>query len=135
MDKKKEFSYKGDELYATINSLKDFDFGFAYKVGLNNNWFLRFDVINASFDSKDTESSLMVADEEVELTSISNQNSSNFDWGIGIEKRSDFNARLEFLYGVSALGGYNSQTVEGMDPHDETIVTQVKSKTWTYGPA
>ena len=74
-------SYKGDELYLTVNSLKDFDFGFAYKMGLTNNWYVRFDVLNASFNNKKLENHT-VAGITADLIDITEQKNANYGAGI-----------------------------------------------------
>lgn len=124
-------SFKGDELYATVNSLKDFDFGFAYKHGLNNDWYLRFDVLNASFSNKKLEN-ISMANPDGELLSVNKQRSSNYDLGIGIERRREYNSRMEFLYGLSLLGGRMHQSTEATTP-DDKVLTNIKLSNLSYG--
>lgn len=124
-------TFKGDELYATVNSLKDFDFGFAYKLGLNNDYYLRFDVLNAAFSNKKMENT-STTDPSGNLLSVNRQRDSNYDLGIGIEKRSEYNSRLEFLYGLSLLGGSLRQTTEATSP-DDKVLTDIQFKSFSYG--
>lgn len=124
-------SFKGDELYATINSIKDFDFGFAYKLGLTNNWYARLDVLNASFNNKTLENHT-IAGTSLGLLDISEQKTSNYGAGIGIERRSELNAHLEFLYGLSFVGKYNSQSTKGINA-DTVTTTLVSQNSWSYG--
>ena len=124
-------SFKGDELYATVNSLRDFDFGFAYKMGLTNNWYLRFDVLNASFNNKTTHNHSIVGPDNI-LVDITEQKNANYGAGIGIEKRSEFNAHIEFLYGISFVGKYNEQNTKGISA-DTIMTTLVSQNGWSYG--
>lgn len=124
-------SYKGDEFYATVNSLRDFDFGLAYKLGLNNSYYLRFDVLNASFNNKKLENATVV-DATGNLMDISNQKQSNYGLGFGIERRIEYNTNVELLYGFSLLGGYNYQGSEGLDTNN-VVTTHVKHTIFNYG--
>jgi len=124
-------SFKGNELYATVNSLKDFDFGFTYKHGLNNDWYLRFDVLNASFSNKKLENTSMEGPDG-KLLNVSEQRNSNYDLGIGIERRKEYNSRVEFLYGLSLLGGRMHQSTEANTP-DDKVSTHITLSNWSYG--
>ncbi len=124
-------SFKGDELYATVNSLKDFDFGFAYKHGFNNDWYLRFDVLNASFSNKKLEN-ISMTDPNGELLNVNQQRNSNYDLGVGIERRKEYNSRMEFLYGLSLLGGRTHQSTEATTP-DDKVLTNITQSSWSYG--
>lgn len=126
-----EASFKGDELYATVNSLKDFDFGFAYKRGLSNSWYLRFDVLNAAFSNKKLEN-ISMTNLDGELLNVSQQRSSNYDLGIGIERRKEYNSRMEFLYGLSLLGGRLHQSTEASTP-DDKVLTNIVQSSLSYG--
>lgn len=124
-------SLKGDELYATVNSLKDFDFGFAYKLGLSNSWYLRFDVLNASFSNKKLEN-ISMTNPNGELLNVSRQRNSNYDLGIGIERRKEYNSRMEFLYGLSLLGGRTHQSTEA-STSDSKVLTDIVQSSLSYG--
>ncbi|MCD8539394.1 MAG: hypothetical protein LRY55_06225 [Leadbetterella sp.] len=124
-------SFKGNELYATVNSLKDFDFGLAYKAGLTNDWYLRFDVLNASFTNKKLENT-STTDPNGDLLNLNRQRNSNYDLGVGIERRTEYNTRMEFLYGLSLLGGLNQQSTEATTP-DGKMLTDITQSSWSYG--
>lgn len=124
-------TFKGDELYATVNSLKDFDFGFAYKLGLKNDWYLRFDVLNVAFSNKKLENT-STTDPTGKLLNVTKQRNSKYDLGVGIEKRSEYNSRLEFLYGLSLLGGRSHESTEATTP-DDKVLTNIKLNVLSYG--
>lgn len=124
--------FKGDELYATVNSLRDFDFGFAYKRNLSGNWYLRFDVLNASFSNKTQENATIVVDPEGETIDVTKIKNANYGLGIGIERRTDFNTHIEFLYGLSLLGSYLDNMTEGSSP-DHLSLTNISQTSWSYG--
>lgn len=124
--------FKGDELYATVNSLRDFDFGFAYKRNINNNWYLRFDVLNASFSNRTQENATVAVDPDGGTLDITKLKNANYGLGIGIEKRADFNTHIEFLYGVSLLGSYLNNITEGSSP-DNNSLTNISHTNWSYG--
>lgn len=124
-------TFKGDELYATVNSLKDFDFGFAYKLGLKNDYYLRFDVLNASFSNKKMENT-STTDPSGNLLNVNRQRDSNYNLGLGIEKRSEYNSRLEFLYGLSLLAGSSNQSTQAASP-DGKVLTDIQHKAFSYG--
>ena len=125
-------SYKGDELYATVNSIKDFDFGFAYKMGLTNNWYLRLDLLNASFNNK-TLKNHAVAGVTNDLVDITEQKNANYGAGIGIERRSEFNTHIEFLYGLSFVGKHNNQSTKGISADTTAFTTEILQEGWSYG--
>lgn len=129
--KAQSYGYKGDEIYTTINSLKDFDFGFAYKLGLSEKLYLRFDVINAKYSSSTSDNTILNFEAGPSLDITKNKNK-DFAVGIGIENRVDYNSRLEFLFGISALGGYKTQVAEYFDADLETT-TLLNSKNTNYG--
>ena len=122
--------FKGDELYATINSIKDFDFGFAYKKDLTSNWYLRLDLLNASFHNKTLENHA-VAGLSNGLLDITDQKNSNYGVSVGIEKRKEYNAHIEFLYGISLVGKHNNQRTKGIS--SDTVTTQISQDAWSYG--
>lgn len=124
-------TFKGNELYATVNSLKDFDFGFTYKHGLTNDWYLRFDLLNASFSHKKLENISMEAPNG-KLLNVNEQRNSAYDLGVGIERRQEYNARMEFLYGVSLIGGRTHQSTEATTP-DNKVITDITLSSWSYG--
>ncbi len=118
-------------MYATVNSLKDFDFGFAYKHGLSNDWYLRFDVLNASFSNNKMENST-VEDPSGQVLNATEQRNSNYDLGVGIERRKEYNSRMEFLYGLSLLGGRYHQSTKAVALDDE-VLTDIRLSNWSYG--
>ncbi len=124
-------SFKGNELYATVNSLKDFDFGFTYKHGLNNDWYLRFDLLNASFSHKKLEN-ISMEDPNGKLLNVNEQRNSAYDLGVGIERRKEYNSRMEFLYGLSLIGGRTHQSTEATTP-DNKVITDITLSSWSYG--
>ncbi|MFS0490185.1 hypothetical protein [Leadbetterella byssophila] len=124
-------TYRGDEFYATVQSLRDLDFGFAYKYGFNNSTYLRFDLLNASYSKRKLENFSMI-DPNGTLLNVSEQVQSNYDLGIGIEKRKDFNEHMQFLYGVSAIAGRSGQTTEAITA-DDKVLTEIINTTWRYG--
>lgn len=124
-------TFKGNELYATVNSLKDFDFSFAYKHGLNNDWYLRFDVLNASFSNKKLENTSMEGPGG-KLLNVNKQRNADYGLGVGIERRNEFNSRMEFLYGLSLLGSRVHQSTEAVSA-DKKVVTDITLSSWSYG--
>lgn len=66
------------------------------------------------------------------LLNVSEQVQSNYDLGIGIEKRKDFNEHMQFLYGVSAIAGRSGQTTEAITA-DDKVLTEIINTTWRYG--
>lgn len=124
-------TYQGDELYATVNSLRDLDFGFAYKYSIKEDLFLRLDLLNASFSTKKHENFNMVSPSG-NLLNVSEQKDSNYQLGIGIEKRKNFNRSVDFLYGVSLIGGRTGQITEALTANDK-VHTNIKYGSWSYG--
>lgn len=124
-------TYQGDEIYATVNSLRDLDFGFAYKYSLKEDLFLRLDLLNASVSSKKHENYNMVSPSG-NLLNVTEQKDSNYQLGVGIEKRKPFNKTVSFLYGVSAIGGRTGQITEAITA-DDKVLTNIKYGSWSYG--
>lgn len=124
-------TYQGDELYATVNSLRDLDFGFAYKYSMKEDVFLRLDLLSASFSNKKHENFNMVSPSGT-LLNVTEQKDSNYQLGIGIEKRKPFNSSVSFLYGISLIGGRSGQITEAFTANDK-VLTNIKYGSWSYG--
>ena len=92
---------------------------------------MRFDVLNASSSNKKLENTSYI-DDEGELIDLTHQKNSNYGLGIGIEKRNEFNAHVEFLYGLSLIGRRTHQGTEGINADNETL-SHIKQNAWSYG--
>lgn len=67
-----------------------------------------------------------------QLLNVNEQRDSNYDLGVGIERRKAYNSRMEFLYGLSLLGGRMHQSTEAITP-DSKVLTDIRHNSWSYG--
>ncbi len=98
---------KKRELYLSTSGLGDRSLEFQYKMGISNNWFIRFNLLDIFYSShRHVPTQSGVSHIQFRHYSI--------DFSAGVEKRSIVNEKLTAFYGLSAIS-YNSLNASNID--------------------